>query len=337
MRKPNARQVCEYIIFYSGICRWRASFTAKFIEEITHRTGNFKPFSVFVKMLSSAFEGDSGSVSLDILTSEDLEALRQSSGLGAGPRTNQTGPSSKRYLILTYQGEFDKVHYPMALGQCEIEDVGELKRTIVQLRDDLETSRRSNVDSNSVREWEQMLAGFKSEKEKLVRDLSDYSIENNRLKDLVDSLKGDNQALRLRVEFLESQAITRRGSAAHSFVTSPANSLRRGPSPSRNRPPGGSSPYGRRPPLPLLPPSSPIRRRGQAPPSLRSSPASSTRSERNILGSSPGRQMASSPQARRRPATAETPPSSSVPLSEVDARLQALQNFLRHQKKSSVH
>ena len=30
---------------------WRGDFTAKYIEEITTKTGNFKKFNVFVKMI----------------------------------------------------------------------------------------------------------------------------------------------------------------------------------------------------------------------------------------------------------------------------------------------
>jgi coiled-coil domain-containing protein 61 len=33
---------------------WRGDFTAKYIEEITKKTGNFKKFNVFVKMILEA-------------------------------------------------------------------------------------------------------------------------------------------------------------------------------------------------------------------------------------------------------------------------------------------
>ena len=266
-------------------------------------------------MLASAFDGDSNSVSLDILTSEDLDALRQSSGLTGGPaRVNPAGPSSKRYLILTYQGEFDKVHYPMALAFSETEDVSELKRSIVQLRDELEGLRRSELDSSRVQEWEQMASSFRLEKEKLERELRERSIEKDRLLGLVESLKSDNHSLRLRVDFLESSH--RSSSKKQQLVSSPANSLRRGiASPSR------SSPYRNRPPAPVSPSRRPPLARGMVspirrPPSLRSSPASSVRS-------------ITSPKPPRLPK-----PTGAAPLSEVDARLQALQNFLRHQKSA---
>jgi len=46
----------------------------------------------------------------------------------------QAALSNKRYLILTYQGEFDRVHYPLPLAFDEFPDPQELKRTIAQLR-----------------------------------------------------------------------------------------------------------------------------------------------------------------------------------------------------------
>ena len=35
--------------------RWYGEFTSQYIEEITHKAGNFKKCPVFVKMLSAAF------------------------------------------------------------------------------------------------------------------------------------------------------------------------------------------------------------------------------------------------------------------------------------------
>ena len=33
---------------------WRGDFSAKYVEEITNKTGSYKKFAVFVKMLLSA-------------------------------------------------------------------------------------------------------------------------------------------------------------------------------------------------------------------------------------------------------------------------------------------
>ena len=35
---------------------WRGDFTAKYIEDVTNKTGSYKKFSVFVKMMLSALK-----------------------------------------------------------------------------------------------------------------------------------------------------------------------------------------------------------------------------------------------------------------------------------------
>lgn len=47
---------------------WKNSFAASYIEEITEKTGNFKKFPVFIKMLITAIFKKSDSVYLDLLT-----------------------------------------------------------------------------------------------------------------------------------------------------------------------------------------------------------------------------------------------------------------------------
>ncbi len=36
--------------------RWHGEFSSNYIEEVTHKTGNFKKFSVFVKMLGTSLK-----------------------------------------------------------------------------------------------------------------------------------------------------------------------------------------------------------------------------------------------------------------------------------------
>ncbi len=48
------------------------------IEDVTRKTGNFKRFGVFVKMLVSALESSSDAVHLDLLTYADLVSQRWS-------------------------------------------------------------------------------------------------------------------------------------------------------------------------------------------------------------------------------------------------------------------
>ena len=55
---------------------WKNKFNKKYIEEITHKTGNFKRFKIFINMLASAFTQKSDAVFVDLLTYQDLENLR---------------------------------------------------------------------------------------------------------------------------------------------------------------------------------------------------------------------------------------------------------------------
>ncbi|CAN0417713.1 unnamed protein product, partial [Phaeothamnion confervicola] len=55
--------------------RWMGEFSSKYVEDITHKTGSFKKFGVFVQMLCTALAGNSDSVFVDLLTYRDLVRL----------------------------------------------------------------------------------------------------------------------------------------------------------------------------------------------------------------------------------------------------------------------
>ncbi|NXM70328.1 CCD61 protein, partial [Serilophus lunatus] len=119
---------------------WKGEFDAAFIEDLTRRTGNFKQFGIFCSMLESALMQNSESVSLELLTYADLETLR-SRKVGAvarPPPSTSSLLSTKRYLILVYSVEFDRIHYPLPLpyaGQADLAMlVRELRGELAQLR-----------------------------------------------------------------------------------------------------------------------------------------------------------------------------------------------------------
>ena len=56
--------------------------------------------------------------------------------------------NNKRYLILTYMVEFDKVHYPLPLNFDENPDIDTLKNTIRRLRLEIDSSKSGN-DNNA--------------------------------------------------------------------------------------------------------------------------------------------------------------------------------------------
>jgi len=62
----------------------------------------------------------SDSVSIDLLTYQDLEALKSRKGR-ASQQANSAGSLSKRYLILTHISEFERVHFPLPLEHASAE------------------------------------------------------------------------------------------------------------------------------------------------------------------------------------------------------------------------
>ncbi|TPP66186.1 hypothetical protein FGIG_03031 [Fasciola gigantica] len=115
---------------------WHVQLTAAYVEELTRKTGNFKRFDTFCAMIQSALSQRSSALNLDLVSYDDLEALRQSKLksriLNAA---NSTIPlkNNRYYMILSYVTEFDKIHYPIPLtyvGCLSIEACRELIRKL---------------------------------------------------------------------------------------------------------------------------------------------------------------------------------------------------------------
>ncbi|CAL8267132.1 unnamed protein product [Merluccius merluccius] len=122
--------------------QWRGEFDPAYIEDLTRKTGNFKQFPIFCSMLESAVRKVSDSVTLDLLTYADLELLRnRKAGVVGRPRGGQQSPAlgAKRYLILIYTVEFDRIHYPLPLPYQGKPDPAVLQREIRALRTQLNT------------------------------------------------------------------------------------------------------------------------------------------------------------------------------------------------------
>ena len=90
-------------------------------------------------MLMTAMRRESqDEIYLDLLTAQDLAMLKARK---QNPQNTPTlsdhslvDPKQKRYLILTLNGEFEKVHYPMPLAFLEEPDVGALRRTFTRMQ-----------------------------------------------------------------------------------------------------------------------------------------------------------------------------------------------------------
>ncbi|XP_038075059.1 centrosomal protein CCDC61-like [Patiria miniata] len=147
--------------------QWRGTFDAAYIEDLTHKTGNFKQFSIFTSMLESAINKTSESVTLDLLTYADLETLRSRKAGGVRssiPGAQKVSLSAKRYLIVTYTVEFDRIHYPLPLpyqGKPDPvalqETVRELKREVRRLQSQVHSDYRSNELQRLKKDYEELL------------------------------------------------------------------------------------------------------------------------------------------------------------------------------------
>lgn len=102
----------------------------------------------FGNLLVKAFEEREISCYIDILSSQDLQNLKNKS---SNTNVNKVpSKSNKRYLILTYMTNDQKYHYPLALILKNKEhNVADLKEIYAQLRVDLETARASALNDTS--------------------------------------------------------------------------------------------------------------------------------------------------------------------------------------------
>ncbi|KAI8894972.1 hypothetical protein BC833DRAFT_602901 [Globomyces pollinis-pini] len=102
---------------------YQANYSNSYIENLTQKTGNFKKFQIFIDMLTNAIQKNHSSLSLEILTLNDL----QTNQLQTNPKPNNT-IDDKLYLILTYAVAFDRVHYPLPLQlQNSLDNSSQLK------------------------------------------------------------------------------------------------------------------------------------------------------------------------------------------------------------------
>ncbi|CAH1403209.1 unnamed protein product [Nezara viridula] len=181
--------------------KWKCAYDSSYIENLTRKTGNFKQFMVFISMLKAGLLKTNECVYVELLTQEELETRRKKG-------TNVLNPSLKnrRYLILIYQVEFDKIHYPLPLEYCGKPDPDVLQNTIKKLE---------NVISQMRCDMSRQIAKFKSDVEsreasfqKLISQLNNENKnlyeENNRLKKQLSEREDDEWDNRL-IRKLETQ------------------------------------------------------------------------------------------------------------------------------------
>eukprot|EP00117_Sycon_ciliatum_P007953 scpid10575/ scgid10867/ Coiled-coil domain-containing protein 61 len=185
--------------------QWSNDFTAKYVEDLSSKTGNFKPFATFLHMFQAALLKKSDTVGLDLLTLADLEKLRRQKSGNFSSLGKPLQTSNKRYLILTYNVEFDRIHYPLVLQNRGQLDPIQLLTSLREVqREDLRSrqGRKHNRDAEAVKlrrqyddlvaekdEVEQQLA---TEREKArFADKGSDSKKTEVLKSVIRTLEGD--------------------------------------------------------------------------------------------------------------------------------------------------
>ncbi|CAF1460193.1 unnamed protein product [Rotaria magnacalcarata] len=166
--------------------QWKASFDVTAIETMTAKTGNFKSFSVFVNMLENAINQESSAVSIDLFTYDDLETLRKKRQGQAGSITHHPANiqlANKRYLILTYNAEYDRIYYPLSLPYCGKPDPVILMQQIRQLTAEnclLKSRLESDVERSDIIRIQRECTRLKKENNEFRQQLASSRPNNSK-------------------------------------------------------------------------------------------------------------------------------------------------------------
>ncbi|NXD41789.1 CCD61 protein, partial [Copsychus sechellarum] len=227
---------------------WRGEFDATFIEDLTRKTGNFKQFGIFCSMLESALTQSSDSVSLELLTYTDLETLhsRKVGAVTRPPPSTHSPLNSKRYLILVYSVEFDRIHYPLPLPYAGRPDlvalVRELQEQLAQLRAQRleETQHLRDALWQAVEEKRAAEARHQREYRQMAAELTQAKASEKRLQLRVKNLTAELASCkrgRQKSASPASRPQERRSASLESHRSSRGHLSSKSPSPAGSRPP----------------------------------------------------------------------------------------------------
>ncbi|XP_046401844.1 centrosomal protein CCDC61-like [Ischnura elegans] len=162
---------------------WSSQYDSKFIENLTLKTGNYKRFDIFLRMLKSGLLRTSECVSLDLLTFEALELLRGKKQDKNGYKMNSPptsrgskiiASSNRRYLILTYTVEFDRIHYPLPMEYIGLPNPQILQGTIRRLEAEIQKLRgklTDNKDNSHTEQWKDRVKHLEAENQMLQEEI----------------------------------------------------------------------------------------------------------------------------------------------------------------------
>ncbi|XP_053187401.1 centrosomal protein CCDC61 isoform X2 [Scomber japonicus] len=199
--------------------QWRGEFDPAYIEDLTRKTGNFKQFPIFCSMLESAVRKMSDSVTLDLLTYADLELLRnRKAGVVSRPRSHQQSSAltAKRYLILIYTVEFDRIHYPLPLPYVGKPDPAVLQKEIRALRAELSALTSHGVNKSAELEIHRLRAELtlvKEEKEAIAKMLERLQISGDGSMPAREDRRGRDVVRTLEEQLVKERAKSQRSAS----------------------------------------------------------------------------------------------------------------------------
>lgn len=183
--QQNVDKLCLEVEEKLTLEKWKGSFESTYIEDLTRKTGNFKQFLIFVNMLETSLSKTSDSVSLELFTYNDLEQLRNkkmnnNSSITSLNNNNSNNNNNKRYLILTYNVEFDRINYPLQLNYQGKPDSNVLLDTIRKLKNEIKLNKSQSNNDSKRNNNEIMIIKLQKENETLKMELDEC---NNKLKE----------------------------------------------------------------------------------------------------------------------------------------------------------
>ena len=169
--------------------RWAGNYSANYIDDITQKAGCVKRISVFWRMLVNAVKSETDSVTLQILTEDEMEALSNS-------RIGE--PDNRLYLLLTHMSEYDCFRYPLPVRVAPF-TYEEYADTIKLLYEDNKNLQKALVDSDctatimsletKVEEFTEMMSQLRKQKD----------LEIARLKRKIKQMKAKESESTLRM------------------------------------------------------------------------------------------------------------------------------------------
>ncbi|KAL2717976.1 centrosomal protein CCDC61-like [Vespula squamosa] len=211
---------------------WRSSYDTAYIENLTHKTGNYKQ-TIKSNLIKSNLQ-TSESITLDLLTFEDLELLRSRKIDSSSVSAISNKANNRRYLILTYTVEFDRIHYPLPLEYCGLPDPTILQATIRRLQAEIERLNATGMNKDLQKRIEKLSITNQrllEENHKLssggkgIRRLASAisALENSVAKERasfraqIQKLRAENAVLSLKVRQLTESTTRRSGDGSPAF------------------------------------------------------------------------------------------------------------------------